>query len=280
MRRDILDALLAAKAQKRAAALVTKMTTGAQTLVEPARGGDLQSARETGDLPLDAELRGVVVDALRADTGRTVAPAGDEIFVQPFNPPQRLAIVGAVHLAQPLAPMARLAGYDVTVIDPRRAFASPERFPGVTVVAEWPDDALEAMALDHRSAVVALTHDPKIDDPALEVALRSPAFYIAALGSTRTHAKRLERLGEAGFRAEMLDRIHGPAGLAIGAVAPAEIAVAILAQMTAVLRGRSAIDPRPTPRKADQAAAQAGGPAPGAASVAAATAAATESTPA
>jgi xanthine dehydrogenase accessory factor len=144
-------------------------------------------------------------------------------------------VVGAVHIAQALAPMAALAGYEVTVIDPRQAFATESRFPGVRLVTEWPDEALGALRPNRRTAVVTLTHDPKLDDPALEVALRSDAFYIGALGSTRTQAKRLHRLQELGFNQEQLGRIHGPIGLKLGGRAPAEIAIAILAEATQVL---------------------------------------------
>jgi xanthine dehydrogenase accessory factor len=157
-------------------------------------------------------------------------------FLQVFNPPLRMAIIGAVHIAQSLAPMAALAGYAVTVIDPRRAFASDSRFPDVALVNDWPDEALAALAPDRRTAVVTLTHDPKIDDPGLDAALRSEAFYIAALGSRRTHAGRVARLKELGHDAAAIGRIHGPAGLDIGAVSPAEIAISVLGQMTAVLR--------------------------------------------
>ncbi len=162
------------------------------------------------------------------DDGRT--------FVTIHNPPLRLMIVGAVHIAQALVPMARIAGYDPVVIDPREGFASAARFPGETLLHDWPDEAVEAQGLDTRTALVLLTHDPKLDDPALERALRSKVFYIGALGSTRTHAKRLERLRAKGFSTEDLARIHGPIGLDIGASGPSEIAVAILAQMTRVLR--------------------------------------------
>lgn len=175
--------------------------------------------------------------ALRLDQPQWVETAGGEaLFVNPHNPPLRLAIVGAVHIAQALAPMARLAGYDVRLIDPRTAFASPQRFPDITIDERWPDEALDAFAPDTRSAIVTLTHDPKLDEPALTRALASPAFYIAALGSRRTHAARLQRLSEHGLDSATLTRIHGPAGLAIGARAPAEIALSIMAQMTAALR--------------------------------------------
>lgn len=157
-------------------------------------------------------------------------------FVWVSNPPLRLAIVGAVHIAQPLADMARLTGYEVTLIDPREAFASEARFPGQTLVHGWPDAALSAHGLDHRTAVVTLTHDPKLDDPALIAALRAPVFYIGALGSTRTHAKRVARLQEAGLAEDEMARIDAPIGLDIGARSPAEIAIAVIAEMTERLR--------------------------------------------
>ena len=160
-----------------------------------------------------------------------------ETFVAVQNPPLRLVVVGGVHIAQPLVEMARLAGYAPTVVDPREAFASADRFPGTALSHDWPDEALTALGIDARTAVAMLTHDPKLDDPALAVALRSPAFYVGALGSKRTHAKRLARLAEAGLGAEA-ERLHAPIGLDIGAASPAEIAVSILAEMTARLRGR------------------------------------------
>ncbi|KZY48602.1 XdhC/CoxI family protein [Roseovarius sp. HI0049] len=162
--------------------------------------------------------------------------ADGETFVAIHNPPLRLIIVGAVHIAQALVPMARIAGYDPLLIDPRESFASAERFPGETVLHEWPDEGVRAFGLDQRTALVLLTHDPKLDDPALEEALNSDVFYIGALGSTRTHASRVERMTERGLTNEQIARIHGPIGLDIGAAGPAEIAVAILAQMTQVLR--------------------------------------------
>ncbi len=157
-------------------------------------------------------------------------------FVAIHNPPLRLVVVGAVHIAQALLPMARIAGYDPVLVDPREAFASEARFPGERLVHDWPDDAMDAIGLDARTALVLLTHDPKLDDPAIARALRSEVFYIGALGSTRTHAKRVARLGDAGFSEEEIGRIHAPVGLDIGAAGPAEIAVAILAEMTRVLR--------------------------------------------
>ncbi|MEP1767627.1 MAG: XdhC family protein [Sulfitobacter sp.] len=157
-------------------------------------------------------------------------------YVGIHNPPLRLMIVGGVHIAQALVPMAKIAGFDATVIEPRAAFGSPERFPDATVVGEWPDAALEHLQIDTRTALVLLTHDPKLDDPALHVGLRSRAFYIGALGSKRTHAGRIERLSAAGFDPHTIARINGPVGLDIGASGPAEIAVSILAQMIDVLR--------------------------------------------
>ncbi len=228
MRRDILDAILEARAAKRPVALATDLATGTQSLID--------GATTRGDLAVGPEVRAAVDDVLRADKGRTVVDGNRQIFVQPFNPPLRLMTVGAVHIAQALAPMALIAGYDVTVIDPRESFATSDRFPGVTLSTDWPDDALDTLAPDTRSAIVTLTHDPKMDDPALHRALASPAFYIGCLGSTRTHASRLERLKAAGFDANATGRIHGPIGLAIGAKSPAEIAVAILAQITETLR--------------------------------------------
>ena len=163
----------------------------------------------------------------------------DGRFVTIHNPPLRLIVVGAVHIAQALVPMARIAGYDVVIVDPRESFASAARFPGERLVDDWPDEALAALGIDARTAVVVLSHDPKIDDPALMAALRSEAYYIGALGSTRSRDKRAVRLGLLGARAEEIARIHGPVGLDIGAATPAEIAVSTLAEMIAVLRGKS-----------------------------------------
>jgi xanthine dehydrogenase accessory factor len=160
----------------------------------------------------------------------------EETFVGVHNPPLRMVVVGAVHIAQALVPMARLAGWDVTLIDPREAFGSETRFPGEEISHDWPDEALDAHGVDARTAVVTLTHDPKIDDPAIARALRSDAVYIGSLGSSRTHARRVARLGEAGFSEAEMERIHAPVGLDIGARSPGEIAVAILAQITEVLR--------------------------------------------
>ncbi len=227
MKQAILEQLLADRAAKRAVVLVTNLSSGDGHLVYPA---------EDGANGLDATLAAAVDDAVRADRSTTVETTGGDVFLHVFNPPRRLIVVGAVHIAQPLARMAVLAGYDVTVVDPRGAFASEDRFPGMTVLSDWPDDALNTLAPDARTAVVTLTHDPKLDDPALEVALSSDAFYVGSLGSRKTHAARLERLRRAGFDEDALGRINGPVGLAIGAKSPAEIAVSIMAQITERLR--------------------------------------------
>ena len=228
MRREILDRLNGDRAADRAVALVTALDGGAQALVY----ADGETAGDTlPDVATD-EARA----ALRADRSQQVEVGEETWFVHVHNPPARMVIVGAVHITQALAGMAEAAGYSVIVCDPRRAFADDARFPAIEVSTEWPDDALSRLVPDHRTAVVTLTHDPKIDDPALEVAVRAPVFYIGALGSRRTHGKRLERLREKGFSEDELGRIHAPIGLAIGARSPAEIAVSIMAEVTQVRR--------------------------------------------
>jgi xanthine dehydrogenase accessory factor len=174
---------------------------------------------------------------VRAGKSGPVEAGGKQYFVDVHLPAPRLVVIGAVHVSQALAPMARLLGYDVTIIDPRTAFASPARFPDVQVIAEWPDVALPGVGLDSWTAFTALTHDPKIDDPGLTAALKAGCFYVGALGSKKTHAKRLERLGAAGISQEALARIHAPIGLPINASSPAEIALSILAEITLALRG-------------------------------------------
>ena len=176
------------------------------------------------------------LEAARADKSGPAEIEGRNWFLGVYNPPLDLVIIGAVHIAQPLAQMAALAGYGVRVIDPRTAFATTERFPGVELSHDWADDALAKRPLGPRSAVVALTHDPKLDDPALVAALRSNCFYIGALGSKKTHAGRLSRLKAQGFSEDDLKRIHGPVGLVIGARSPPEIAISIMAEMTLRLR--------------------------------------------
>ncbi len=232
MKRAILERLLKDRAAKHAVVLVTELQSGAQALVYP------QEA--FGDLALDSDALGRIRQTLEADESGTVELSGKRLFLQVQNPPLRLVIVGAVHIAQTLAPMAALAGYSVTIIDPRRAFATDARFPDVKLIGEWPDETMATMKLDRRTAVVTLTHDPKLDDPALQTALKADVFYIGALGSRKTHAARLGRLKAAGFSDTECARIHGPVGLDIGALSPAEIAVSVLAQITAVLRGAAA----------------------------------------
>jgi xanthine dehydrogenase accessory factor len=226
MRRAILDALLETRAKKLPAALATDLKSGAQALITP--------NAVTGGLDLDQAELANVRNAIRDDRSLTFDAAARRIFVQVFNPPLRMIVVGAVHIAQSLAPMATILEFDVTVVDPRGAWATANRFPGVKVIQDWADEAFQAMGLDVSTAVVTLTHDPKLDDPALEAALKSDAFYIGALGSRRTHAKRKERLAEVGITDEMFARVHGPVGLNIGAKSPAEIAVSILGQIIEV----------------------------------------------
>lgn len=184
----------------------------------------------------DVEMGAAVSARFRSDK----SGFEDQVFVGIHNPPLRMAVVGAVHIAQPLMQMAGLLGYDTLLVDPREAFATEKRFPGETMVHDWPDEALAEFGLDARTAVVTLSHDPKIDDPAIRAALASDVFYLGCLGSTRTHAKRVARLAEAGFAAEQLDRIHAPVGLNIGAKSPAEIAISVLAEITERLRLKSA----------------------------------------
>jgi xanthine dehydrogenase accessory factor len=215
MKLALIEELAALAARRQPAALITDLASGAQRI-------------ETA-----TSASGAVAAAIAADQSGEIEIDGQKCFALIRNPSPRIIIVGAVHITQALAPMAALAGYDVVIVDPRGAFATAERFPGTTLSQDWPDDALTALKPDTRSAVVTLTHDPKLDDPALIVALRSPAFYIGSLGSKKTHASRIARLKEQGFGDNELARIHGPAGLDIGAKSPAEIAVSVLAQLTA-----------------------------------------------
>jgi len=223
MRLDILASLNAERAARRAAVIVTDVASGAQRFVT---GADIAAdpLREI----LEAHLRS-------GKSGMAETPQG-RIFLTVHVPPPRLVITGAVHISQALAPVARLIGYDVTIVDPRTAFASPERFPDVKLIAQWPDEALPPLGVDRYTAFAALTHDPKIDDPALLHALARDCFYIGALGSKKTHARRLERLKAQGVTDAALARVHAPIGLAIGAVSPSEIAVSIMAEITASLR--------------------------------------------
>lgn len=224
MKAETLEALLADIECGRPVALATNLDSGEQRLLHPGQG---DSAAERADVE-----RALRVDACITTEG----DAGPAVFYQPFNPALRMIVVGAVHIAQPLSAMATLAGYEVTIVDPRESFAAAERFAGVTLNTAWPDAALEALGLDQRCAVVTLTHDPKLDDAALRVALRSGVFFIGCLGSRKTHASRLRRLTKAGFGEADLARVNGPVGLPIGSRSPAEIAVSILAQVTQALR--------------------------------------------
>jgi xanthine dehydrogenase accessory factor len=228
MKGRYIDAVIAANAAGRSVALATELQSGAQLYID--------DDKVDGDLALDDASLGAMRDALATDRNITLDTAEGRVFVQVFSPPRRCFVIGAVHIAQPLVPMLIATDYKPIVIDPRGAWATEARFPGVELTTEWPDEALERLKPDRASAIVALTHDPKIDDPGLIVALRSEAFYIGALGSRRTHAKRLERLAEHGFGENQLARIQAPIGLNIGAVSQAEIAVSIVGQMTAILR--------------------------------------------
>jgi xanthine dehydrogenase accessory factor len=223
MKLDLLADLNTERAARRAAIVVTDVATGQQRLVKAA------------DIVKDP-LKLALADHLRTGKSGMEETADGRVFLTVYVPAPQLVITGAVHISQALAPIARLLGYDVTIVDPRTAFASPERFPDVRVIAEWPDQALPPLGIDHYTAFVALTHDPKIDDPALLHALSRDCFYVGALGSRKTHARRVERLKQQGVSEVDISRVHAPIGLDIGAVSPAEIAVAIMAQITERLR--------------------------------------------
>jgi xanthine dehydrogenase accessory factor len=219
---DVLSTLNAERAARRAAIVVTDVESGAERLVK--------ADAVEGD-PLNEVLK----ERLRTGKSGMAETSEGRVFLTVHVPPPRLVITGAVHISQALAPIARVVGYDVTIVDPRTAFASLERFPDVKVIAEWPDTALPPLNIDHYTAFVALTHDPKIDDPALTHALARNCFYIGALGSKKTHARRVERLKAQGIDDAAISSIHAPIGLGIGAISPPEIAVAIMAQITARL---------------------------------------------
>jgi xanthine dehydrogenase accessory factor len=223
MNLDLLTALNTERQARRAAIVVTNVESGKQRLVRAA------------DIAKDP-LRPVLAERLRSSKSGMEQTAEGRVFLTVYVPAPQLVITGAVHISQALAPIGRLLGYDVTIVDPRTAFASIERFPDVKVIAEWPDKALPPLGIDHYTAFVALTHDPKIDDPALAHALSRDCFYIGALGSRKTHARRVARLKEQGLSDADVARIHAPIGLDIGAESPAEIAVAIMAQITERLR--------------------------------------------
>ena len=236
MKTDLLKQLLADRESKRQVVLATDLASGEGQLLYPAEAAG-------GDELLDAAHRVMVADK----SGIVELADGRKAFLHVYNPPLHMLIVGAVLIAQPLSQMAALAGYDVAIVDPRREFASADRFPGITLIDAWPDDGVAQFAPDRRTAIVTLTHDPKLDDPALIKVLRSDVFYIGCLGSNRTHGKRLERLAAEGFDETDFARIHGPVGLDIGAKSPAEIAVSIIGEVTEALR---------RPARADAAAAQ------------------------
>jgi xanthine dehydrogenase accessory factor len=233
MKAATLARLQAERAAKRAVVLLSRLSDGAQLLWP-------------GD-----EMPDALVEASKAALGSEEAgnvALGDETwFIHPHNPPLRIIVVGAVHIAQAMAPMAAPLGFSMVVVDPRRAFASEERLPGVTLSTDWPDEAMAALTPDARTAVVTLTHDPKLDDPALDAALKSEAFYIGALGSRRTHAKRVARLTELGHGAEAMGRIHAPVGLNIEAITAPEIALSIMAEIVAARRGAALGAVRPIP---------------------------------
>jgi xanthine dehydrogenase accessory factor len=233
MKRPLLEQLLALRAAGTAAVLITDPRTGRQFLLSEGDG--------IGDLPIDGGLRAMAGEALAADrSGLCDTPAGP-LFLRVYSPPLRLIIVGAVQIALPLSRIAALCGYAVTLIDPRSRFAAREMFAGCQVIDDWPDAALPGLRPDRRTAVVTLTHDPKLDDAALGAALATPAFYIGALGSRRSHQARLQRLTARGVAPERLQCVRGPVGLDIGARSAAEIAVAIIAEITETLRhGRAA----------------------------------------
>src|SRR5580692_3529059 len=230
MRLDILKSLNAERAARRAAIVVTDVASGNQRFVKQA------------DVARDP-LREMLEAALRSGKSGMVETPQGKVFLTVHVPPVRLVVTGAVHISQALAPIAKLLGYDVVIVDPRTAFATPERFPDVKLIAEWPDTALPPLDIDSYTAFVALTHDPKIDDPALTHALARDCFYIGALGSRKTHARRIERLKQQGLTDADLSRINAPIGLDIGAVSPAEIAVAIMAQITEKLREEADAEP-------------------------------------
>lgn len=227
MRLEILRRLNAARAARQAAVLITDTTTGAERLIVEKDGYDADP------------LRDEIASRLRSGASGPVTTAeGHSVFMTVSVPPPRIVVIGAVHISQVLAPMSRLAGFDMTIIDPRTAFATPERFTDVPLVAEWPDVAIPKVGLDRFTALAALTHDPKIDDGALVAALAAGCFYVGALGSRKTHGRRLERLRGAGVEEAALATIHAPIGLPIGAQSPAEIAIAILAEIIRALRSR------------------------------------------
>lgn len=234
MKAELFEQLLAERAVKRPVTVVTRLADGAQALVH--------DGAVSGELTLSDEQRAEVQTLLRSDKSGALVSSDGALFARCYAQAPRMVIVGAVHITQALAPIAAMAGFEVHVIDPRRSFATAERLPGVNVSTEWPDKAIERIGIDSRTAVVTLSHDPKLDDPALIAALRSRAFYVGALGSTRTHAKRVARLTEAGL-GDAIGRIHAPVGLDLGGRAPVEIAVAVVAQLIRARYAKPAAEP-------------------------------------
>ncbi|MDI1285026.1 MAG: XdhC family protein [Reyranella sp.] len=226
MKTETIAALQQARTKRTAVTLATRLSDAAETLI--------YIDKAEGAMAGDATLVSAARRAMAMGRSETIDFGDQKIFLNVYVPPPRLIVVGAVHIAQTLAPMATMLDFDVTVVDPRGAWATSARFPGVKVIQDWADEAFQAMGLDVSTAVVTLTHDPKLDDPALESALKSDVFYIGALGSRKTHARRKERLAEVGITDEMFARVHGPVGLNIGAKSPAEIAVSILGQIVEV----------------------------------------------
>src|SRR5579862_9351611 len=239
MKLDILTALNAERAARRAVIVVTNVESGRQRLVKAT------------DIAKDP-LRPFLSEHLRSSKSGMEETAEGRVFLTVYVPAPQLVITGAVHISQALAPIGKILGYDVTIVDPRTAFASAERFPDIKVIAEWPDTALPPLNVDHYTAFVELTHDPKIDDPALAHALKRDCFYIGALGSRKTHARRVERLKQQGFGDADIARIAAPIGLDIGAVSPAEIAVAIMAQITEKLREEADASSLPPPQAGEE----------------------------
>jgi xanthine dehydrogenase accessory factor len=235
MKLSDIEKLNAAIAARRPMALATWIASGRQELLPHPDQATASAATAMPD-----ELADVLRDRFRTDRSGTNEIAGEEVFVRVYNPALQMIIIGAVHIAQALIPMAKALGYAPVVIDPRTAFNSEERFADVPRDTRWPDEALADLTVDARTAFIALTHDPKIDDPALKIALAAAPFYIGALGSRRTHASRVERLAAQGISEQSLARIRAPIGLDIGAVGAPEIAVSIIAEVTAALRGRTA----------------------------------------
>jgi len=223
MQDKLLEKLNQARQQKQALVLITHLEKPEQYLY-------IEDKEDEIDIP--GELLTLAKQGLQLDCSQTHETKNGKVFIHVFNPPLRMFIVGAVHISQALAPLAIMCGYDVVVIDPRHAFATDERFPDININTEWPDKALESFKPDSRTAIITLTHDPKLDDPALEAALKSEAFYIGALGSKITQAGRQQRLIEKGYSIEQQQRIYGPVGLNIGSKSPAEIALSIMAQIT------------------------------------------------